>query len=356
MMLTEETIKKLWLWGMVAVLVIGLFWLVFVFMFNRGSIRLEGEPSYRAEIVGTRSDICTENPCIIEVAPGDYTIRLTKEGYMEKVENVSVPLGGEAALAVEFSFQPSMAVLGAEEELGYFAADETAEAVAAMAKEYGLPEKYSLEENYLVYLARNSENGRQTLYYRDILEGGATETEINLGEEKIAASFVRDLKEWDIYAAIEESQKIAVVDKSNNKSVLYLVDLKEKTRNNILEHALISDLKWMPGGDKLLYEARDLGSQEISLYSYDTVSGSGQKLGLNASLRRIGFIDGDRVFAALSGTPAQFAEYNLASGMTRTILTDSTEGEVEEVKMSSDRRAAFILKQGTVYELRFEKN
>ncbi len=346
-MLTEETQKKLWLWGMVAVLILGLFWLIFVFWFNRGSIRLEAEPPYRAEIAGVGVETCSENPCVITVAPGEYPVRLIKEGYVDVDLNITVPLGGEGVETVEFQYEPAMSVMGAESELGYFKDDKyiVSEEQAAELK---LPERIFTEANFAVYLARNPENGRQTLYYREVLadEGG-------LGEAAVAASFVRDINEFEIYPFIEDTQKIMLVDKSNDKSVLYLIDLKAKTRDNILEHALINGVKRIPQTETFLYEARDFGSQVSGLFTYNTETGEGAALQVAAALNNVDFIDSNSLFAATRANG--YVRYYIDSAMEQSLMQYQTGGEPEQIKLAPDRQAALILIDGTVYELRFAR-
>lgn len=346
-MLTEETQKKLWLWGMVAILILGLFWLIFVFWFNRGSIRLEAEPPYRAEIAGVGIETCAENPCIITVAPGDYLVRLTKDGYVDMDLNITVPLGGEGVETVEFQYKSAMATLGQEADLGYFAEDgyKVSEEEATALK---LPERIFTEENFAVYLARNPENGRQTLYYREALADGS-----GLGEAVVAASFIRDINEFDIYPYIDEAQKIVLVDKSNDKSVLYLIDLTAKTRDNILEHANISGVKWIPATESFLCEARDFGSPLNGIFSYDTEEGEGSTLTLEASLNNVDFIDSSSLFAATRANG--YVRYYIDSDMEQSLMQYQTGGEPERIKLAPDRKAALILKDGTVYELRFNR-
>ncbi len=210
----------------------------------------------------------------------------------------------------------------------------------------------------MAYLARNAENGRQTLYYQE-LPSAASETAVDvdaLGEAKIGASFIRDFKEYMIYPFIDEAQKIVLVDSSGDTSVLYLVDLREKTRDNILEHANIGAVKWIPDTQSFLYEARDEGTIYNTLFVFDTETKLEQRLELAASLNNTVFIGPGKIFTAVPETPViNFIEYDLIGGTSRLIMSDGTLGSIENIQASPDGKAVFLLNEGNVYELRFAR-
>jgi hypothetical protein len=159
-MLPEETQKKIYMWGLIGIAVIGAFFLIFAVFLNRGTLVLSGSTPFTVDVGGFLTEMCTEDPCKIQLAPGDYTLALTKEGHLDIERDVNVPFMGEHIEEVAFMFEPYILEVGMEETVGHFTetkfeSDESDE----------FPDDYVSEDKYVVYLARNPENGRQTLYY-----------------------------------------------------------------------------------------------------------------------------------------------------------------------------------------------
>ncbi len=382
-MLSEETTKKLWIWGMAAVVVIAAFWLIFVVFFNQGRLVISGEAPFTVVVGNVKTENCTESPCEIKLSPGEYSVEIRKEDYKTEYLSAEVPIGGSYEQQVEFTFQAYVALLGEEASLNYFDDATTAE--------LDLPEPYFIGDSYAVYLQRNRETGRQTLYYAEIIDGRAA-------EPQIATSFIRDLTDYEIYPFIESEQKIIVVDKSQGSSVLYLIDLKEKTRDNILDYPLIANVRWLNDSPNFLFEARDQDSISTSVFYYDGESGESKKLPLKTALDNVALINQTTLLAAtnqnangvesngslegqlvtlgesaasgevtvdlftddLSNVPSatpvtNFVEYDMTTGNLRLLLSESGLGGVEAIKLGPDKKSSLVLAGGKVYEMRFDR-
>lgn len=382
-MLTEVTIKKLWIWGMVIAVILGALFVIFAVFLNRGTLTISAEPPFTLEIDQFRTEVCTVSPCSIVLAPGEYTLTLSKEGYRGITREVSVPLGGEQTEEVVFTFIPYIVELGMDDELGYFG--------VPVIQETGLPDQYFTEENFISYIKRNPENGRQTLYFREIVDGVP-------GDETVAASFIRDLENYLVVPVLDKEQKILVIDRTEAKSALYLVDIGEKSRDNILEFPFIAGAKWVTGTGKIIFEARDEGDMDTSIFVYDSGTGKSEKLQLKTSVDNVEPLDDDILVAvtrqpvsgveldgslegqlvtleeleaspAVTETPLGFTEaglsanqnaynfirYSIASGQTRLIKQETTIQSIGQIKLSTDKNSLIFLAEGVVYELVFQK-
>lgn len=382
-MLTEETVKKLWIIGMAAVVIIAAFWLIFVVFFNRGQLVISGEAPFTVVVGNVKTENCTESPCEITLSPGEYALEVRKEGYKTQYIDADVPIGGNYEHQVEFTFQAYIALLGEEASLNYFEDPPAAE--------LDLPEPYFVGDSYAVYLQRNRETGRQTLYYAEMINGQA-------GEPQIATSFIRDLTDYQIYPFIEQVQKIVVVDKSQGTSALYLIDLKESTRDNILDYPLIAGVKWLTDSQNFLFEARDEDSISTSVFYYDGEAKEAKKLPLKTKLTNVVMLDDENLLAAtgqnangvelngsldgqlvtlgesaatadvtvdlftddLNTVPSvapvtNFVKYNMATGDIRLLLSENGLSGVEAIKLGPDKKSSLVLAGGNVYEMRFDR-
>ncbi len=382
-MLSEETTKKLWIWGMAAIVLIAAFWLIFVVFFNQGWLAISGKAPFTVVVGNVKTESCSESPCTITLSPGEYSIEIQKEDHKTEYLDAEVPMGGIYEHEVEFTFREYVALLGEESSLNYFN--------GAPPAELDLPRPYFIGDSYAVYLLRNRETGRQTLYYTEIVNGKAD-------EPQIATSFIRDLTDYQIYSFIELSQKIVIVDKSRGRSVLYLIDLKEKTRDNILDYPLIDGVKWLDDSPNFLFEARDEDSVSTSVFYYDGAAGEAKKLPLKTSLSNVVMLNSENLLAAtdqnangvaannslegqlitlgesaasgevkvdlftddLNNVPSavpvtNFVQYDMTTGNLRLILSESGLSGVEEIKLGPDKKSALVLAGGKVYEMRFDR-
>jgi hypothetical protein len=385
MPLAEETRKKIFLWLVIFTLVAGAAFIIFAVFFNRGTLTINAEIPYRLQIGQFKTEICTEDPCSVVVAPGDYMIFLDKEGYREYTAEVSVPIAGEHIEEVKFSFIPYIREVGSEEDLNYFG-------VPTFENE-DLPEIYFIEDNFVTWMEVNPENARQTLYYSEIMDGG-------LSGKTVATSFIRPLKDYLIFPHIEDRKKIILIDNADDESVLYIVDLSEKTKDNVMSQPLINGIKWIKGTDNFLLEARGEGEASTSIFTYDIETKDLNKLNLQTSIDNIAVISSNRLIAAtmqsisgvekdgelegqlvtlgeqdatpmageitvdlsdaLSGnyqfTPQlNFIDYSLEWNEARLLKTETALSGVEKVKLSADGKGIYFLSEVTVYELRFEE-
>ncbi len=90
---------------------LGILLLIFAVFFNKGTLLIELEPSYTVNIGGYRSFDCDANPCEISLAPGDYFIEITKNGYQAKSLSITIPFFGETTEKPQLELLPESSVL-----------------------------------------------------------------------------------------------------------------------------------------------------------------------------------------------------------------------------------------------------
>jgi hypothetical protein len=398
MPLSEQTVKKISLIGFISLAVLGALFLLFALFLNKGTLTVTARAPFVMNIGNFKNEACPADTCSVTLAPGRYDVTLKKEGYRDSAITVEVPIGGEAKEQVEFSFVPTLRIAGDESSLKIF---ETP-VVSGNSDTDDIPvDGVYYEKNYLAYIARDPDTHRQTLYVRTIENGKA-------GEKTVAASFIRDIKSYRLITDIENRGKIALIDSTAGTSTLYMVDLKAKTRESLFTYPLISDVKWVPGGDDFLFEAREEGNIGESIFIYKSavegtsgetvttgttgtaaattpapekldlittlknvvpvsatqliaatmqdVSGQGTGTDLEGTLVTLGENEATpSVTAAISSTAPQlnFIDYSLVSKQARLLKLAPDLGYPSQGQLSETQKSAYFLIDGKVYELTF---
>ena len=397
MPISETTARKISLIVFIALAVIGALFMVFAFFFNKGTLTVNSTAPYLLSVGNIKTQACADNSCSVVLAPGDYDITLKKAGYRDIEKKVTVPIAGEAKENITFEFITTLLIRGDESAAKLFSLP----AVSAP----DLPsEGIFYEKNYLAYIARDQESHRQTLYIRTIADGG-TGSPVSggspgkAGEKKAVTSFVRDLKDYLIIPAVEERNKIALIDSTAGTSTLYMIDLTKKSRDSIFTYPLISDVKWLPGTDDFLFEAREEGQVSSSVFIYRSGTAQTQKLDLQTSLKNVVAVSKDRLVAATNqfiaepeklgglegtlvalgepattvltegeATPAvtsllpglaqaastlSFVDYSLISGDARLLKNAPDLASPSQARLSETGKSVYFLIDGKDYELQF---
>lgn len=362
------------IWGLIILAVLGALFVVWAIFLNRGTLTVQGQAPFIINISGVKTQSCTESPCSVVVAPGDYSISIQKAGYKTVERSVNVPIGGEHVEEVTFQFIPVVAKLGVEAELQRFAEPDI------LVPDLEDTPVFS-EESYVTYLAFDPESKRQTLYIRGMVDG-------ELSEPRVATSFIRTLDDYTIVPGIEEHNRIALIERTEQESTLYMIDLAQQSRDSILSLPYMADLKWIKGSDNFLLEARAEGEIDSSIYLYDITAGEARKLDLRTSVKNVEMLDSERLIAAtrqsftgtgtegqldgqlvtlgeipatpnvnvnLQGPQVSFIEYYLPNNTARLIALETSLTHTDAIKLESDRKSILFLTNGEVYELRFEE-
>lgn len=345
-MLAEETQKKIWIIIVVVIAVIGLFWLIFGVFIDQAKVIINGDVPYKVDIVGGKTVECIENPCVIKISSGNYWFLLSKTGYKDLELKINVPIAGSVNETVEFIYDSTMDLIGKESEINFFVEDDI---VISNSIDLGLvSEKIFFEEDFIVYVKRNLENQRHTLYYREL-----DKINSEIGDETLVTSFIRDLNDYEVFPNIMGSQKIILLDRVDEKSILYLVDLEEKSRENILEYEYIKSINWVPKKDAMIYEARSFGDMNTNIYYYNFDEKVAKKIDIISRFENIDFIDSNTLFAYTDDK--FFKKHDIEKNISEIVIYNDVEGDVIKLKLSGDKKSAFVLIDDFVYEVRFQE-
>jgi len=384
MPLADETKKKIWLGALIVMVVAGVLFMVFAFFINRGTLTIVSQAPYIVNVFAGKTQACPEDTCKIVVAPGDYSITLKKEGYKDVALKVSVPIGGEHKEEVDFEFIPYV-TLGSEASAKLF--DKPVIEDASLPKDgvfYG--------DNYLAYLERDPASHHLTLYLRGFQDG-------KLQAKTAVTSFIRDPQNYKLVLSVDEQKKIALIDNTADGATLYMIDLKEKTRESIFSYPQIMDVKWLASDAGLdansagnfLFEAREQGDASSSIFYYDAQKKSAKKLELKTDLKNVIPVSSDMLIAAtdqqivtpedlatlegqlivlgereatpqvgidLTGiqiTPPvmSFVDYSLVSGQSRLLRVAPDLVYPKEARIGDLKKSVLFLVADKVYELHF---
>jgi hypothetical protein len=355
----EYVQKKLYLWILIIIVFAGLLFAVWAFFLNRGTLVIHGKAPFSVNVIGSKTISCIKDDCEIVLAPGQYNLLVEKSGYKSEKLQVNIPVLKTAEQTVNFFFLPVFSEVGKERETKIFINPLVPE---SLKKETGEIPLFFENEN-VTYIKRNSENGRQTLYYASIEEDSRT---------IIAASFIRDLKDYSVYPAIEEFKKIGVADR-NGQATFYLVDLEKNSREAIVTMPLIINAKFL-SPDSILIDGRNEGDVEQGIYLLTLSSKQLNKIAPKTSLDNVEILNEMNLIAAtnqnytVSNTGAEegqlitlgnvgdkliFIEYSIISDQSRLLKVIQHPG-CKKLKMSSSKKSVYCLGQDedpSVYEL-----
>lgn len=259
-------------------------WTLFM---NRVTVTFQSKAPYQIQIEGGQTINCPQDQCQTILAPGNYSLKITKNGYRDLSDLLFVSSGEQPLKKFDLPFIPSLQEISNDQLMAVI--PKTMKFSEEQLKKLPTTQVF-YDENAAVYLSLNPQSNLQTLYSRTLENGIMT-------EEKAITSFPRPLKQFLIFPNLKE-QKIIVIDSANQNATLYFIDLKNKTRTNLLSFPSIKNIAWLPGSDNFLVEAHDNISvgENIFLYRFDSKNTT--KLPLLTSLNNIVTIAGDRLIVA----------------------------------------------------------
>lgn len=248
---------------------------------NNGSIVFKSSPPFTITIAGGESKVCNEEDCQINLAPGNYSVVLEKQGHykiakeitlqrwqqlQEEVKFVEIPFVEEigsflntnsealsTVLNTDFlnlqsiDFKPSFELENIKQITlspnAKFYISEDADEDSAL---YSIDEQ-EIETNQtisnfawtnndiLYFLDRDRSNGQFSLFkynpFTDVKE--------------VVTTFPRNNSEFKIFNSTD-LDKLLVTETSEEESIWYLVDLKEKSKAEILTTTPVKTLNISP--------------------------------------------------------------------------------------------------------------
>jgi hypothetical protein len=93
----------------IAVCLIGL--VLFLYIFNKGTINFEGETPYTVYIENVRTIACEAAPCSITLAAGKYQITAEKTSRYSIEKEVEIPINGQTTVQLNFENKPELQIV-----------------------------------------------------------------------------------------------------------------------------------------------------------------------------------------------------------------------------------------------------
>lgn len=303
---------------LIALIIGGAVWALLV---NRVNVTFIAKAPYEIEISNGKKLACPQNECHIVLAPGIYSAKIIKEGYREGVEEFSVTSGSQPVKQLSLQFIPTLKELSTSEADIFTQPKFTDEQLRQ------LPTKEIFyDEEAVFYLTINKQTSLQTLYSRTH-KNGILEAEIAL------TSFQRPFKNHLIFPNLKE-QKVIIIDSPDQNATLYFVDIKNKTRTNLLNFPSIKDVMWLTGGSDFLVQARDENTVADHIFRYSFQQQRTQKLPFTVSLKNIVSLDSERLIFATDQLKDDSATLEVKEGKLLDL-------ENENILLSPDQATSF---------------
>lgn len=407
-MIAEDVQRKIWLWGLIGAVILGILFLIWAIFLNRGTILLHAKAPYTVTVEGLRTDNCTADACTVVVAPGDYTITLQKSGYNALSKKITVPIGAPYEDTVSLEYIPNIVeTQKTPEEIFPPPPQLDATRLANLGIFASTRLFFDDARQDVYYIARNQENYRQTLYTASLK--GTSPTPAGLSAPQIVTSFLRDLPNF-VIAPSPDGKKVAIIDQSFAQSTLYIIDREAKNRTSLLSYPMIRDMRWIPGTNDFLFQARAAAGSPESIFLYRWDDGKILQLSLQTPLVDVAIINKDRIIAVtdqklpevptpsslighlvplgenqttaeisaalsspvrtppssapqVAGTPGvisvapsyAFVDYSLISNDARLMIVLAKNPFPSQLKPAEDGKSVYFDQGGKIFQLRFEE-
>ncbi len=255
-------------------------WLLFL---NKAEISFIAEPPFAIRMNNEAPLNCEKSPCTMYGSPGTQFFTLTKNGFESQVFTLNLIFGKPLSIPVDFKYIPTLDQLGKNTDLTIFPPP-----ISFVANN---PQKYFAQDGYLAWLETDENQNRQNLMLYELSATG----DITEPKGENITSFLRRMKNHRIIP-IPSQNLILIIDITDEKSELYLVDLKQKKRENLLTFKFIKNVFWLSKDDYILQgRAKD---DIIETLYYVKNGDSPRKFELQTTLENLATIDQHTFFAA----------------------------------------------------------
>lgn len=333
----EETLKKIYIYGSIVIIVFGIIFMIFALFLNRGTITVEAEAPFNLQLSNIQNKYCANSPCEITIAPGEYTAIISKSGYKDYEFTAKVPIGGNYPEKAELEY---IATIEEDPSL-------TPEVIFSEPDYKGdqlQVDKIFGEEKFVTYLKMNPETQRQTLYYRELANG-------TLGEELVATSFIRTVTDYKIIPFIEKQSVIFLIEYSETGSAMYLIDLNEKSRTKIASSSYINSVQWLPGTDQYFYDARNPDTGLTNIYLYNPPAEETTMLQLQTGIENVIAFNNTTLFAAINSKNLEFIKYNLTTGNIKKVTELPGPAISKKIKLNETKDTVYSLIDGKIFKI-----
>ncbi len=347
-MIAEDVQRKIWLGGLIGAVILGVLFLIWAVVLNRGTVIINSRAPYTVTMEGLRTESCATDECTIIVAPGDYSMTLQKQGYKALTKRITVPLGSPYKDNLTLEYIPFITETTQTKDQAF---PPPPQLTKAQLDQLGISASTQLffdpQGKVLSYIIRNPENYRQTLYLSTLNDKG------EISDPQLVTSFLRDLKNY-VVAPSSSGDKVAVIDQAPEQSTLYMVNREAKNRASLATYPVIRDMRWIPGTNDFLFQARPTSGSPESIFLYRWEDGKTVQLDLKTPLDDVAIFDDNRIFAVTNQQlPSGPSEESLLGQLVPLGENQSTD-EVRAITTDATTAAVLLFLQGDkVFQLRF---
>lgn len=107
--------------------------------------------------------------------------------------------------------------------------------------------------------------------------------------------FLRNIKDYEITISPNENF-VAILDKTQNLQIIYIIDLVNSTRTNIFEGYLMELGDWSDGGEVVVFKGKNLEGNDNYLRAFDTQNNEIIDLNFNGDIRNTSFYENSMYF------------------------------------------------------------
>lgn len=367
-MLKQDKQRLLAIIIIVVIIVGALGYFLWSFVLNKGIVSFKGTPPYTITI-NDQAYECTLESCDLTILSGTYDYQIGKEGYNSKFSSVTVAWGEVAVIDASLDYVPQLLepvfytmyslptgyskftdalnnislfnmyksdyplkrlpkkvenivfsptgekalVFEADQVSTYYVSDYTTTKIEGL--EGAVNGDFSSDENTFYTVAYDGDSKKDALIKVDF--NGETFENI--------VFFTRDIEEYEI--KISPNEKFAVLaDETNEPTVMYLIDMQEKSRTNVYEGNAVTLGEFDYENSFFIFEARN-HEEDLPGLKY-----------LNANEPTIGEFD----------FKASLNEFDFANGPVGYFITD-TEFNISGFTIEFAEESSDILTVGELF-------
>jgi len=352
----KNWLKKLTVPLIILFFLAALAFVIFAVFFNRAELIVTSAAPFTVSVLNQRDQDCPASPCSLILAPGSYSINVSKAGFQNYSDSIVLKLGDHLQKNFQLQSQPSVQPLDANSpEAQALLKEPYADQIAALPQNNSY---FLAPDSATVYfLADNPTTYLPTLYRKKLDQNNtAPEPLINL---------MRKIDKPLISINPAETM-VTILDQTSPESAnLYLLDLVKKSRTLVEQDSLISDLLWLPAeGEKQNFLVERINSQTMQpgLYLVDAANTVNQTaLQIQTRLSAVWPLNSQEILYAeslnpgdLTGTSAAgftVKDLNLTTQLSRDIFTVDNKNVPQKMKFESKNKILLMLIDGAVYSL-----
>lgn len=288
-------------------------YVLWIFILNKGSVVFKGSPPYEIALDSGETFLCIQSECSYELEEKDYEYTINKDGYYSKRGFIPLQRFETKLIDVDLAFIPEVLKesnwitftfpAGYSKFLDRFKDISLFKEITEVTVLRKLPKKindikfsfsgeqaviyednkvslYDTENFSLTELTEISDakevvwsNDESQLYTISFDEDAKKDAlkKVSLREDKETESlifFVRDIEDYDLVVSQDDS-KIALVDKTFQPEILYIIDLNERKRENVFEGTGIRIGKWSDDSNTFVFSGRENVRDQEKLWQWN---------------------------------------------------------------------------------------